>query len=112
MFEILKKDSSLPNVVRKNTHHFRDRMNKAGFTLKGEYDIPIAPVMLGDASLAGKFADMMLKRGIYVIGFSYPVVPKGEARIRVQISAAHTIPQIDRAVDAFTAVGRELGVVH
>ena len=85
-------------------------MTAAGFTLAGA-DHPIIPVMLGDAGLATDMADRLLDRGVYVIGFSYPVVPQGEARIRTQMSAAHTNEQIDRAVDAFTAVGRELGVV-
>jgi glycine C-acetyltransferase len=72
---------------------------------------PIVPIMLGDAALAGRFADGMLQEGIYVIGFSYPVVPKGQARIRVQISAAHTPEHLDRAIAAFVKVGRSLGVV-
>ena len=86
-------------------------MTAAGFTLKGHADHPIAPVMLGDARLASQFADEMLKRGVYVVGFSFPVVPKGQARIRVQISAAHTDAQVDQAVAAFVEVGKELGVI-
>ncbi|HUL17694.1 MAG TPA: aminotransferase class I/II-fold pyridoxal phosphate-dependent enzyme, partial [Steroidobacteraceae bacterium] len=83
----------------------------AGFDLKpGEH--PIIPVMLGDAALASKMADALLERGIYVIGFSYPVVPKGQARIRTQMSAALTRGQLERALAAFTEVGRELGVIH
>jgi glycine C-acetyltransferase len=70
------------------------------------------PVMIGDAALASKMADRLLEHGIYVIGFSYPVVPQGQARIRIQMSAAHTTEQIDRAVAAFTSVGRELGVIR
>jgi glycine C-acetyltransferase len=82
-------------------------LEAAGFTLKpGEH--PIIPVMLGDAALAGRIADRLLERGIYVIGFSYPVVPQGQARIRLQVSAAHTSDQIDRAVAAFTEVRNEL----
>lgn len=85
-------------------------MTKAGFDLlPGEH--AIIPVMLYDASLAGKFAEKMLERGIYVIGFSYPVVPEGRARIRTQMSAAHDREHIDKAVEAFTEVGRELGVI-
>jgi glycine C-acetyltransferase len=85
-------------------------MSALGFTLvPGEH--PIIPVMLGDALLASKMADALLKEGVYVIGFSFPVVPKGRARIRTQMSAAHTPEQIDRAVDAFARVGRELGVI-
>ena len=85
-------------------------MSAAGFTLvPGEH--PIIPVMLGDARLAGEMSAALLKEGIYVVGFSFPVVPKGKARIRTQMSAAHTPEQIDRVVAAFTKVGRELGVI-
>ena len=85
-------------------------MTAAGFTLAGA-DHPIIPVMLGDAALAQEMAARMLKRGIYVIGFSFPVVPKGQARIRTQMSAAHSHADIDRAVATFRDVGREMGVV-
>jgi glycine C-acetyltransferase len=85
-------------------------MTKLGFTLAGA-DHPIIPVMIGDAALAGEMAAKMLERGIYVIGFSFPVVPKGQARIRTQMSAAHSPEDIDRAVEAFGAVGKELGVI-
>lgn len=112
MFEMLKADSSLPKKVLENTKHFRERMTKAGFNLHGEDGVPIAPVMIGDAALAVKMADKMLEKGIYVIGFSYPVVPKGEARIRVQLSAAHSIAQIDKCCDAFIEIGKELGIIH
>jgi glycine C-acetyltransferase len=89
----------------------RAGLESAGFTIKpGEH--PILPVMLGDAALASKMADKLLERGIYVIGFSYPVVPQGQARIRIQLSAAHTPDQIDQAVQAFTQVGRDLGVIR
>jgi glycine C-acetyltransferase len=85
-------------------------MTERGFDLKpGEH--PIIPVMLGDARLATAMADKLLARGIYVIGFSYPVVPKGQARIRTQMSAGLTRPQLDAAIEAFTDVGRELGVI-
>ena len=85
-------------------------MSALGFTLvPGEH--PIIPVMLGDAQLASRMADELLKEGVYVIGFSFPVVPKGRARIRTQMSAAHTSEQIDRAVDAFARVGRSLGII-
>ena len=94
----------------KNAAHFRTKMEAAGFRLLPG-DHAIIPVMLGDAKLASTMADKLLERGIYVIGFSYPVVPKGEARIRVQMSAAHEIAHLDRAVEAFTAVGKELGVL-
>ncbi|CAG0908658.1 unnamed protein product [Cyprideis torosa] len=102
--------TSLTHRVAENTRRFRQRMADAGFTIMGD-DHPICPVMLGDAKLANIFADKMLDRGIYVIGFSFPVVPKGKARIRVQLSAAHTLEEVDRTVDAFIDVGRELGVV-
>lgn len=94
-----------------NTSRFREEMTAAGFSIRpGTH--PIVPVMLGDAALATRMADMLLARGIYVIGFSYPVVPKGQARIRVQMSAAHTDAHLDRAIAAFTEVGRELGVIR
>jgi glycine C-acetyltransferase len=96
--------------VRANGKRFRQGMTAAGFTLvPGQH--PIVPVMLGDAQLAGRMADALLAQGVYVIGFSYPVVPKGRARIRTQMSAAHTPEQIDQAIAAFTRVGLELGAI-
>ena len=96
--------------LRNKIEEFRAKLEKLGFdVLKGE--TAIVPVMLYDAALAGRFADEMLKEGIYVIGFSYPVVPKDQARIRTQISAAHEKEHIDKAVDAFEAVGKRLGVL-
>ncbi|MGB6008796.1 glycine C-acetyltransferase [Castellaniella sp.] len=96
--------------VHRNGQHFRQAMQALGFALvPGQH--PIIPVMLGDAALAGRMADALLTQGIYVIGFSYPVVPKGKARIRTQMSAAHSLEDIDRAVDAFARVGRQLGVI-
>ncbi|QBR00283.1 glycine C-acetyltransferase [Paraburkholderia pallida] len=96
--------------VQANGAHFRREMSALGFTLvPGEH--PIIPVMLGDAQVAAKMADALLHEGVYVIGFSYPVVPKGRARIRTQMSAAHTPEQIDRAVAAFARVGKQLGVI-
>jgi glycine C-acetyltransferase len=85
-------------------------MEQAGFDLIGA-DHPIIPVMLGDARLASEMADRLLDQGVYVVGFSFPVVPKGEARIRTQMSAAHTDDHVDIAIDAFVRVGRDLGVV-
>jgi glycine C-acetyltransferase len=111
VFERLLKNSDLVAKLRRNTHHFRDRMGAAGFKLSGNRDHPICPVMIYDAAKATAMADAMLMRDIYVIGFSFPVVPKGQARIRCQMSAAHTTAQIDAAVDAFIAVGREQGVI-
>lgn len=105
-----EEGQTLRERVHANGRRFRDAMTAAGFRLVPG-DHPIIPVMLGDASLAGQMADALLHEGVYVIGFSYPVVPKGKARIRTQMSAAHTPEQIDRAVEAFTAVGRRLGVL-
>ena len=112
VMELLASDEGLElcRRVKENGEHFRREMTKLGFTLAGK-DHPIVPVMLGDAQLAGRMAEELLKEGIYVIGFSFPVVPKGKARIRTQMSAAHTTEQIDRAVAAFAKVGRALGAI-
>jgi len=110
VFSMLMDDSSFVSKIKENTTRFRQKMTSAGFTISGD-DHPISPVMLGDAQLASDMADDMLKRGIFVIGFSYPVVPKGKARIRVQISAAHTTDDIDRTVEAFIEVGRARNVI-
>ncbi|GLV40352.1 Glycine C-acetyltransferase [Carabus blaptoides fortunei] len=110
VIDMLMQSSSLSARVMTNTKRFRDRMTKVGFKISGE-NHPICPVMLGDAKLANIFADEMLSRGIYVIGFSFPVVPKEKARIRVQISAAHTEEEIDRACQAFIETGKKLGVI-
>jgi glycine C-acetyltransferase len=110
VFEMLSETTALRDKLMDNTRYFRSRLEKVGFDLlQGE--TAIVPVMLYDAKLATEFADEMLAEGIYVIGFSYPVVPKGQARIRVQISAAHERGHLNRAVDAFEAVGTKLGVV-
>ncbi len=109
-FEMLSATTAHRDKLMENTEYFRNKLEKLGFdVLKGE--TAIVPVMLYDASLAGKFADEMLKEGIYVIGFSYPVVPKDKARIRTQISAAHDKGHLDKAVDAFETVGKRLGVL-
>ena len=109
VIRMLKESTSLRDTLERNTHYFRKAMTEAGFTITpGEH--PIVPVMLGDAALAGKFAEAMLKRGVYVVGFSYPVVPQGKARIRTQISAAHTQEDLETAVEAFIAVKQELGL--
>jgi len=110
VFEIIDRDASLRNRLEKNMQHFRKRIKDAGFVILGN-DHPIVPIMLGNAKLASDFANDMLERGIYVIGFSYPVVPKEKARIRVQLSAAHTIEQIDKAVNAFIEIGIKRGVL-
>lgn len=109
--DLIISNTDLPQKVLNNTKRFRSRMADAGFNLSGDPNHPICPVMLGDARLANTFADEMLERGIYVIGFSYPVVPKGKARIRVQLSAAHSESDVDRAVDAFIEIGRKLKVI-
>ena len=111
VLDMLANGAELREKVRENAEYFRTEMAALGFTLTGA-DHPIVPVMLGDASLAGKFAQRMLEEGIYVIGFSFPVVPKGQARIRTQMSAAHTKAHLDRAIAAFAKVGRELGVIN
>jgi glycine C-acetyltransferase len=107
---LLSESTALRDKLEANTKHFRDGMTRAGLTIRpGTH--PITPVMLGDAKLAVDMAQRLLGHGIYVIGFSYPVVPKGQARIRVQVSAAHSTADLDRAIAAFATVGRELGVV-
>lgn len=110
VMDILLKSSELTEKVKNNTTRFRTAMTKAGFTVGG-MDHPICPIMLGDAKLANIFADEMLLRGIYVVGFSFPVVPVGKARIRVQISAAHSEDEIDHCINAFIDVGKKLKVV-
>jgi glycine C-acetyltransferase len=110
VLDILSNSTELRDRLENNTNLFRKLMNEAGFDiLQGVH--PITPVMLYDAKLAQDFATQLLEEGIYVIGFFYPVVPKGKARIRVQISAAHTEAQIQKAVEAFTKVGKNLGVL-
>lgn len=108
--DLLRSSNELRAKVRSNSERFRSGMEAAGFTLAGA-DHPIIPVMLGDAKVASTMADRLLDEGIYVIGFSFPVVPRDQARIRTQMSAAHTEEHIDQAIAAFTRVGRELGVI-
>ncbi|MGK7297085.1 MAG: glycine C-acetyltransferase [Candidatus Wenzhouxiangella sp. M2_3B_020] len=111
VFEMLTESTALRDKLAENTKFFREAITDAGFDVKpGEH--PIVPVMLYDAPLAQKMADALLEEGIYVIGFFYPVVPKGEARIRLQISAAHEREHLERAVEAFVKVGRKLGVIQ
>lgn len=111
VFEMLQQDTSFVERLRTSTHRFRDALGEAGFTVLGARDHPICPVLLGDARVASEFADRLLDRGIYAIGFSFPVVPKGQARIRTQLSAAHTPEQLGKAIDAFIAVGRDMKVI-
>jgi glycine C-acetyltransferase len=109
-FDLMKQSSELCARLHQNTLLFREKMSGAGFILKPS-ESAICAVMLYDAALAQQFARLLLEKGVYAVGFSYPVVPKEEARIRVQLSAAHTKSQIKQAVDAFISVGRQLGVV-
>lgn len=110
VFNMLSETTALRDTLEQNTKYFRTEMTKAGFDIKpGEH--PIVPIMLYEAPLAQKFAEKLLEKGIYVIGFFFPVVAKGQARIRVQISAAHQKHHLDKAIQAFTEVGRELGVL-
>jgi glycine C-acetyltransferase len=110
VLDLLSESTELRDKLEQNTTYFRSRMTEAGFDIKpGTH--PITPIMLYDAVLAQQLAAKLLDEGIYVIGFFYPVVPKGQARIRVQISAAHSREHLDRAIEAFTKVGRELGVL-
>lgn len=110
-FDLIMESPDLVNKLAANTHLFRNRMADAGFNVLGDKDHPICPVMLGDAKLAVAFADAMLEKGIFVIGFSFPVVPKGKARIRVQLSASHSLDEVNKAVDSFVAVGKQLKVI-
>jgi glycine C-acetyltransferase len=110
VLDLLTESTELRDRLEENTKYFREQMTAAGFDIKpGEH--PIVPVMLYDAKLAQEFAAKMLDKGIYVVGFYYPVVPKGQARIRVQLSAAHTREHLDKAIQAFIEVGRELGTL-
>ena len=110
VFDMLSETTELRDKLENNTKYFRAEMTKAGFDIKaGEH--PIVPIMLYEAPLAQQFADRLLEKGIYVIGFFFPVVAKGQARIRVQISAAHDRHHLDKAITAFTEVGKELGVL-
>lgn len=110
VFDLIENDTTLRDKLEDNTRYFRSAMEKAGFDLVGA-DAAIVPVMLYDAKLAQQMANDLLKEGIYVIGFFFPVVPKGKARIRVQLSAAHTKEHIDKAVTAFIKVGKKLNVI-
>jgi glycine C-acetyltransferase len=110
VFEMLESSTEFTDRVKENTDYFRNAMAQTGFTIAGQ-DHPISPVMLGDAALSQRFADKLLEHGVYAIGFFYPVVPQGKARIRTQISAAHNREQLDKGIDAFVKTGKELGVI-
>jgi len=110
VFDLLSSTTELRDRLEENTKYFKDRVLAAGFDIKPG-DSPIVPIMLYDAALSQKFADLLLKEGVYAIGFFYPVVAKGQARIRTQISAAHTKEDLDKAINAFIKVGKELGVI-
>jgi len=107
---LIENDKSLLDDVKNNTTYFRKNIVSIGYNIK-DGDHPIVPIMLGDAKLAQKLSKLMLQKGIYVIGFSFPVVPKNEARIRVQISAGHSKNQIDQAIDAFKECGKSLNII-
>jgi glycine C-acetyltransferase len=110
IFDLLGENKEALTTLRENTTYFREKMTAAGFDIrKGTH--PICPVMLYDAGLAQNMAKELLAEGIYVIGFFYPVVPQGKARIRVQISAAHTKAHLDKAIEAFIKVGKKLGAI-
>ena len=110
VFKMLKEDNSIHDRLVENVNYFRDKMMAAGFDIKPTQSA-ICAVMLYDAPLSHRYANRLLEEGIYVTGFYYPVVPKGEARIRVQLSAGHTREQLDKAIAAFIKVGKELGVL-
>ncbi len=110
VFEMLSEDTSLRDKLAENTAYFKKGMKEAGFDII-DGDSAIVPVMLYDAKLSQQMADMLLEEGIYVIGFFFPVVPKGKARIRVQLSAAHTTEHLDKAIKAFIKIGKKLGVI-
>ena len=111
VFDLLSQTTTLRDTLEENTQYFREKITAAGFDIKpGTH--PIVPIMLYDAVVSQKMAQKLLEKGIYVIGFYYPVVPKGQARIRVQISAAHTRAHLDHAIEAFIEVGKELGVIQ
>ena len=111
VLDMLSETTELRDTLENNTKYFRNKMNEAGFDIKPG-DHPIVPIMLYDAVLAQNFATKLLDEGIYVIGFFFPVVAKGQARIRVQLSAAHSQRHLDKAIEAFTKIGKELGVLQ
>jgi glycine C-acetyltransferase len=111
VIDLLSESSNLRDKLEENTKYFRTKMTEAGFDIKKGVH-PIVPVMLYDAKLSQIMADKLLEEGIYVIGFFFPVVAKGQARIRVQISAGHNRAQLDKAIAAFTKIGKELNIIN
>lgn len=111
VFEMLSDDTTLRDKLQENTAYFKKGMKAAGFDII-DGDSAIVPVMLYDAKLSQEMANMLLEEGIYVIGFFFPVVPKGKARIRVQLSAAHTKEHLDKAINAFIKIGKKLEVIN
>ena len=110
-YKMLNESSELVKQLQKNTALFRSSMKKAGFKIIGHNECPIAPVWLGDARIATELSNRLMDENIFVIGFSYPVVPKGEARIRVQLSASHTEEQVQQCIDAFVRAGKSMNVI-
>ena len=111
VLDLIENNRGLIKKVHENSDYFRKNMTELGFKLAGK-DHPIIPVLLGDAKLASTMAERMLKENIYVVGFSFPVVPREQARIRTQMSAGHEKEHLDKAINAFAKIGRELGVIN
>ena len=109
VFELIENDNSLIKNLQRNTEYFREEMKNLGFDIDGTH--PIVPIMLYEAVLAKKMSEKLLEKGVYVIGFYFPVVPKDLARIRVQLSAGHTIEQLEKAINSFKEVGEELKII-
>ena len=110
-YKMLNESSELVKQLQKNTALFRSSMKKAGFKIIGHNECPIAPVWLGDARIATELSNRLMDENIFVIGFSFPVVPKGEARIRVQLSASHSEEQVQQCIDAFVRAGKSMNVI-
>ena len=110
VLNIIEETTSYRDTLETNTNYFRTKMSEMGFDIKSGTH-PIVPIMLYDAKLSQKMSNRLLEEGVYVVGFFFPVVPRGEARIRVQISASHTISQIDKALNIFNKIGKELNII-
>ena len=111
VLNIIEETTSYRDQLEINTNYFRSKISEMGFDIKKAGTHPIVPIMLYDAKLSQKMSNRLLDEGVYVVGFFFPVVPKGEARIRVQISASHTISQIDKALNIFKKIGKELNII-